>query len=101
MKNFKTVSTTMLGAALLLAGNLPVHATTIGINFTAGARLLSAFDQPGFVPGANWNNEIGFQGTNLALLDSLGGATTAKLTYNSTSASDAFTGTNTANAATN
>ena len=84
--------------ALVLA---PVAQAQIGINFTGGLRQLAATDQPGIVAGANWNNAIGSTGTNVALHNSTGAATTARLTFNSQGSFDGSNALQTPNAATN
>ncbi len=72
-----------------------------GINFTAGGYRLAPTDLPGVVPGANWNNVIGASGSGVVLQDNTGTPTTARLTFNSTGAYDAFSAPKTPSAATN
>jgi hypothetical protein len=87
-----------LAALLAMVGS--ASSGSIGVNFTGGAHLLAAADQPGVVPGANWINVIGGSGTNPALLDNSATPTTARLTFSSTGDFDGFSGTSTPNAAT-
>jgi hypothetical protein len=95
----------ILGLALvalgLALGGSGARAAIIGVNFDAGVWTLAPTDQPGVVPGANWNNVSGASGTNVALQDSNASPTTALLSFNSTQAFSGYSGTNTPNAATN
>lgn len=78
-----------------------VLAASIGINFTGGAHLLSSTDSPGIIFANNWNNVIGATGTNIVLNNDSGTQTSARLTFNSLQAFDAYSGLNTSNLATN
>jgi len=83
------------------------QADSIGVHFTGGAANLGAADQPGVVPGANWNSVInptssmGISGSGIALNDNTGAATTALLSYTADGTYDGFGPTNFANSATN
>lgn len=78
----------------------PSLAASIGVNFYSGSNTIAPSASPGIVPAINWNNIAGASGTNITLNDDTATATTAKLTFNSTSV-DSFPSTNTSNAATN
>ncbi|HXN48549.1 MAG TPA: hypothetical protein VN893_18005, partial [Bryobacteraceae bacterium] len=93
--------TLVYGVLLGFAAVACAQAGVIGVNFTGGGAQLAATDQPGVVAGANWNNETGGSGSNLALNDSTGAATTALLQYSAAGPYAGFTGTSTGNAATN
>lgn len=60
------------------------HAASIGINFVGSSGAdgtLASTDVAGVVPQANFNNETGSSGGPVSLVNSLGAATTATLTY--------------------
>ena len=103
MKHFSRNSSLVALSALALlgSGTMMAQAQGIGVNFSGGQNLLVPTDQPGVVPGGNFNTVVGASGSNVGLADSTGAMTTALLTYNSTTVYDGFSGTNTANAATN
>ena len=84
--NARTYKSALLTLSLALMGG--AAQAQIGANFTAGAHLLGATDQPGVVAGANWNNVVGsglnIVGTTVSnLLDASGATTTAYLKVNS------------------
>lgn len=95
----------IVAAAGIVISQAPAKASVIGINFTGGTdgtgHPVAASDQPGIVPGANWNNEDGSSGSGLTLNDSTGTSTTALLTFSATSAYGLFTGVSTPNSGTN
>jgi len=79
-----------------LAGEV-VSPSVIAVNFTAGAHPLALWS----AAGACWNNFDGFRSEDLPLLDTAGHSTTARLTFESTSAYAAFGAPQTLNSATN
>jgi hypothetical protein len=79
----------------------PSLAASIGVNFSGGVNTIPASGSPGIVPAINWNNIAGRSGTNITLNDDTATATTAKLTFNSTTDDNSFAVINTPNAATN
>ncbi|HLH18011.1 MAG TPA: hypothetical protein VKX45_12355 [Bryobacteraceae bacterium] len=80
---------------------LPAYGSTIGVNFTNGGILMQPTDQPGVVPGADWNNVIGGSGTGIALHDSTGAATTATISFTAAGVYGGFSHPSTTNSATN
>ena len=90
-----------LSAASLALSGLAANAQSIGINFSATTHTLAAADQPGIVPGANWNNIAGGSASNVALNNNSGTASGALLTINGGSPFAGYSVPSTANAATN
>jgi hypothetical protein len=76
------------------------HATSIGINFTASSRVLAPSDEPGIVPGDNWNNLFTASGSFLNLLDDSGVSTSADAIWVAASAYDGFASPSSGNPAT-
>lgn len=76
------------------------HATSIGLNFTAGGRLLAPSDEPGIVPGDNWNNLLGGSGGFGNLLDDSGVSTSADAIWVATTSYDGYPSPSSGNPAT-
>ena len=95
---------TLLATAALIGLALstgPVQAATIGVNFSAGTKIVATSANPGIVAGANWNNVSGSAGSGIALVDDTATSTTARLTFSSAGTYSAFGVPATANAGTN
>lgn len=90
------------GAQKLLLNSIEWAANSgIGVNFSAGSHTLAADARPGIIPSNNWNNVAGGSGSDVALLDSRGLASPARLSFNAAGSYNGFSGLSTPNAATN
>jgi hypothetical protein len=83
MKIFRFVVPAALGLMCLSSTLCSARADSIGVNFSDGisANSLAAGTSAGVVAQTNWNNLINETGTNVALKNNLGAATTTRLTY--------------------
>ena len=97
MKLITAFAIAMFTAATILNAD----AESIGINFTGNTVFLQPTDQPGVVPGSNWNNVNGASGNSITLNNSTGSLTTGLLSFASALAVDGVHPPATPNAATN
>lgn len=97
------ISTLWMVMLCLAFGTKAALGGVIGVNFSGPGPNpfpVGPTDEPGIVPGANWNNVLNAGGSAIPLQDSTAAATTATLTFSAFDPYDGFSILSTANTAT-
>jgi PEP-CTERM motif len=95
------LASALVGAAMIVLSGSAAHAAAISATFGAS---LATSDQPGVVTGGYWTNAntgADSSASNVALVDSTGASTTAKVSFSANNYYGNFAQPNTSNTATN